>query len=172
VVFDALVVLLVALVAGIGAWKGFAWQLGTILAPVAGFAAAAPLSPLLAPHLSIRAPYDRWAAFALVYIVATLLVHLAALAIRRRLERADLRAWDRHLGFLLGAAKGILLALLFTAAALAISEDLRSQFPATHAGSAMAQAVRTLRPALPPAASDLLAPWLELLEAGGQREKA
>ncbi|MBI3857956.1 MAG: CvpA family protein [Planctomycetes bacterium] len=165
--FDALVLGLVVLAAGIGAWKGFAWQLGLILAPLAGLAAAWPLAPRLAPHLSLRAPFDRWAAFALIYALSTLAVHLAALGIRRMLERASLGAWDRHLGFVLGAAKGFLLALVFTAAALALSKDLRARIPETRAGGLMAGAVRALRPALPVQ----LAPWLDLIEPP-QREKA
>ena len=170
-IFDALVVAFVVLVAGIGAWKGFAWQLGAILAPLAGLAAAWPLSAGLAPHLELRAPLDRWAAFAILYALVTLVVFLVAALARRMLERAQLGAWDRHLGFLLGAAKGMVLAIVFTAAALAASRDLRRQIPETRAGILMSRAVKTVRPALPPAASDLLSPWLDLLEPP-QRTKA
>jgi uncharacterized membrane protein required for colicin V production len=171
-IFDALVVLFVALVAGIGAWKGFAWQMGAILAPVAGLAAAWPLSAGLAPHLSLRAPVDRWAAFAILYALVTLVVFLVAVATRKMLERAQLGAWDRHLGFVLGAAKGFVLAVVFTAAALALSRDLRDRIPETRAGGFMARAVKTVRPVLSPAASDLLSPWLDLLEPPPQRAKA
>ena len=170
-IFDALVVLFVALVAGIGAWKGFAWQLGAILAPIAGLATAWPLSAGLAPHLALRAPLDRWAAFAILYALVTLVVFLVAMITRRALERAQLGAWDRHLGFLLGAAKGFVLALVFTAAALALSRDLRDRIPETRAGGFMSRAVKTVRPILSPAASDLLSPWLDLLEPP-QRAKA
>jgi uncharacterized membrane protein required for colicin V production len=168
-VFDALVVGFVLLAAGIGAWKGFAWQLGAFLAPVAGLAAGWPLSARLAPHLALRAPMDRWAAFALIYMLITLVVYLAALALRRSLERAQLGGWDRHLGFAAGALKGFALALLLTAGALSFSKELRAQIPATRAGGLMAQAVRTVRPALPRSASDLLGPWFELLDPPQRR---
>ena len=171
-IFDALVVLFVALLAGIGAWKGFAWQLGAILAPLAGLTAAWPLSAGLAPHLALRAPVDRWAAFAILYALVTLAVFLVAAATRRMLERAQLGAWDRHLGFLLGAAKGFLLAIVFTAAALALSGDLRHRIPETRAGGFMSRTVKSVRPILPPAASDLLSPWLDLIEPPAQRAKA
>jgi len=171
-VFDALVVLLVALVAGIGAWKGFAWQVGAILAPLAGLAAAWPLSAGLAPHLALRPPVDRWAAFAILYALVTLVVFLVAMAIRRMLERAELGPWDRHLGFLLGAAKGFVLALLVTAGALALSRDLRTRIPETRAGDFMARTVKTVRPILSPAVSDLLSPWLDLLEPPQRRSSA
>lgn len=173
VVFDTIVVGFVALVAAVGAWKGFAWQLGAVLAPVAGLAVGWPLSAGLAPHLSLRSPLDRWAAFAILYVLVTLVVYLVALGFRKMLERAELGAWDRHLGFALGAVKGFLLALVFTAAALALSGDLRERVRETRAAGLMAQAVRTLRPVLSPSASDLLAPWFDLLEPQRpQREKA
>jgi membrane protein required for colicin V production len=164
VIFDAVVLCFVALAAGIGAWKGFAWQLGAILAPVAGISAGWPLSAALAPHLSLRAPLDRWAALGLLYVGITLLVFLVALGLRKLLERAQLRAWDRHLGFAVGALKGFALAVAFTLAALAFSADLRARIPETRTGEFMAQALRTVRPVLPAAATDLLGPWFQLLQ--------
>jgi uncharacterized membrane protein required for colicin V production len=119
----------------------------------------------------MRAPFDRWAAFALLYALVTLVVFAVAAWIRRSLQKAELGAWDRHLGFLLGAAKGFLLALVFTAAALALSGGLRDRVRESRSGELMAQAVRTVRPVLSPSASDLLSPWLDLL-LSPQREKA
>jgi len=171
VIFDVLIVGIVALAAAIGAWKGFAWQLGATLAPLAGLAAGWPLSAGLAPHLALRAPLDRWVAFAMLYVLITLLVYLVAIALRRFLERAELRGWDRHLGFVVGGAKGFALALLLTAAGLSCSPGLRTRVPATRSGEFMARTVRTVRPVLPPAAADLLGPWFELL-APAQRRNA
>ena len=99
----------------------------------------------------------------MLYVLVTLIVYLLTLALRRSLERARLTGWDRHLGFVAGAVKGVALAILLTAGALAFSRDLRERIPATRAGGLMAQAVRTVRPALTPAAAELLGPWLELL---------
>ena len=167
--FDALVVGFVALAALIGAWKGFAWQLGATLAPIAGLAAGWPLSAGLAPHLALRAPFDRWAVFGLFYMLITLLFYLAALALRRFLDRAQLGGWDRHLGFAAGGLKGFVLALLLTGGALSFSKELRARIPGTRAGGWMAQTVRTVRPALPRSACELLGPWLELLDPPQRR---
>ena len=150
-VFDALVVLFVAIVAGIAV----GW----------------PLSAGLAPHLTLRAPLDRWTAFAILYLLITLVVFLAALAVRKALERAELGSWDRHLCFALGAVKGFVLAIVLTAAALTFSQELRPQVRTSRAGELMSAAVRIVRPVLPPAASELLSPWLDLLEPP-QRAKA
>jgi membrane protein required for colicin V production len=169
--FDAFILGLVAFVAAVGAWKGFAWLLGATWAPIAGLAVGWPLSAGLAPQLGLRAPLDRAAAFAILYVLITLLVYLAAIALRRRLEEAQLGGWDRHLGFVFGAVKGMVLALLVTAAALSASKDLRSRLPATRSGELMAQVVRAVRPALPRSAAELLGPWFEVL-APTQRRNA
>ena len=167
--FDALVAAFVVLVAALGAWKGFARLVGAVVAPVAGLAVGWPLSAGLAPHLSLRAPFDRWTAFAILYILLTLVVFLVALGVRKMLERAELGSWDRHLGFAFGAVKGFVLAIVLTAGALAFSQELRPQVRGSRAGELMSETVRIIRPVLSPAASDLLAPWLDLL---AQREKA
>jgi uncharacterized membrane protein required for colicin V production len=101
-------------------------------------------------------------------MAVTLLVFLAALGLRRMIRRAQLREWDRHLGFLAGAAKGFALAVVLTLGALAFSSELRERVRGTRTGDLMAQAVRALRPVLP----DALDPWLRLLLEPPQRRNA
>jgi len=154
---DGLVVLVVAMAAGIGAWKGLARQLAGLLAPVAGIAVGWPLSAEL-----VR--LHRWLAFGALYLGITLLVYGAAALIRRKIEKAGLEGWDRHLGFLLGAAKGCVLALALTLVAVAVWADLRERVASSQTGSLMVQAIRGVRPLLPPVASGILGPWFDLLE--------
>ena len=160
--FDAAVILVVALAAGLGASKGFTRQLAGLLSPVVGIAGGWPLSAEF-PAL------NRWLAFALLYLLFTLVLFLFASMIRRDLERAGLKGLDNHLGFLLGAAKGCVLAVALTLIALAVWSDLRGRVLSSQAGALMVHAVRGLRPLLPPAASGILGPWLDLLEPLQQR---
>ena len=132
-------------------------MLGGLLAPALGLAASWPLSAEI-PTI------PRWLAFGLLYLAITLIVHAGAALARRRLEKAGLDGWDRHLGFLMGAAQGCVLVAVITLLALAISTDLRERVLSTQTGSLLTLGARTLRPLLPPTASIVLAPWLELLE--------
>jgi uncharacterized membrane protein required for colicin V production len=157
VLFDALVVVVVALVAGFGAWRGFARLAAGIVAPIAGIAAGWPLSAEI-PSL------NRWLAFALLYLLITLIVFGGAALARRQLERAKLEGWDRHLGLLLGAAEGCVLAVALTLIALALSGELRETVVSTRTGGLMAQAIRDLRPLLSQGAADVLDPWFDLLQ--------
>lgn len=155
--FDGLVVLVVVLAAGSGAWKGFARLAAGVAAPIIGVAAGWPLSAEV-PVL------HRWAAFALLYLLITLLVFGAAALARRRLERWRLVAWDRHLGLVLGAVQGCVLALALTLIALSVSADLREPVASSRTGALMAGAIREFRPLLAQGAADLLGPWLDLLQ--------
>ena len=160
--FDALVLVVVALAAGFGAWRGFAKQLAGLIAPVLGIGAGWPLSALVV-HL------HRWLAFALIYLLITLIVYGVASLVRKRMEKVGLEGWDNHLGFVLGAAKGCVLAIALTLLALAVSADLRRSVPVTRTGGLMTQVVREVRPLLPPSALGVLAPWFDLLEPRQRR---
>jgi len=155
--FDALVVAFVALAAAFGAWKGFARLAAGIVAPVLGVAVGWPLSADIVP-------LHRGLAFAALYLGITLLVFGAAALYRRRLERRRMEGWDNHLGLLLGAVQGCVLAVALTLLALSVSEGLRETVASTRTGGLMAQVIREVRPHLPRGAADLLDPWFDLLQ--------
>ena len=157
--FDALVLVFVALAAAFGAWKGFARLAAGVVAPLLGVVVGWPLSA----EAEI-VPLHRGVAFAALYLAITLLVFGVAALYRRRLERRRMEGWDNHLGLLLGAAQGCVLAVAFTLLALSASSGLRESIAATRTGGLMAQAIREVRPLLPRAAADLLDPWLDLLQ--------
>lgn len=156
-VFDGLVVLVVVLAAALGAWKGFARLAAGVVAPVLGYGAGWPLS---AEFPTV----NRWVAFAALYLVITLLVFVAAGLYRRRLERAKVQGWDNHLGLLLGAAQGFVVAVALTMLLVSASHDLRETVLSTRTGGLMADAIRELRPLLPQSAADVLDPWFDLLQ--------
>lgn len=155
--FDGLVIAVVALAAGIGAWKGFARLAAGVVAPVLGFAAGWPLSAEF-PDI------HRWLAFGLLYLLITLLVFVAAVLARKRLERAKLEGWDNHLGLVFGAAQGCVAAVALTLIVLSFSDGLRDSVAATRSGELMVQAFRGIRPMLSQAAADFLDPWFDLLQ--------
>jgi len=156
-VFDGLVIAVVALAAGVGAWKGFTRLAAGIVAPVLGFAAGWPLSAEF-----VEVP--RWLAFGLLYLLVTLLVFVFAALARKRLERAKLEGWDQHLGLILGAAQGCVLAVALTLLALWVSGDLRTTVASSRTGTLMVQAIREVRPLLSQGAADFLDPWFDLLQ--------
>lgn len=156
--FDLAVAVLILAAAVVGAWKGFAMQAAGVLSLAAGLAFGGPLAARLAPRLGLAAPLDRVAAFALVYIGLSFLIFAAALGVRRSLERAGLRPWDRHLGAVSGALAGTVLVFALSCAALAVRRDLRADVLGTASGRAMGAAAEALRDVLPRSLDPFLAP--------------
>lgn len=155
--FDGLVIAIVALAAGVGAWKGFARLAAGVVAPALGFAVGWPLS-------SEFPDINRWLAFGLLYLLITLLVFVFAVMARQKLEHARLEGWDNHLGMVLGAAQGCVLAVALTLLALSVSGELREIVAASRTGELMALGIAELRPLLSQSASDVLGPWFDLLQ--------
>ncbi len=160
-VFDLLVLGLVLAAAVVGAWKGFAWQIAHVLSAVAGLGLGWPLSALLGPPLGIAAPLDRLAAFGILYLAISLVVHLCALGLRKSLERRRLASWDHHVGFVAGAMKGTALALLLTLAAMALSVESAAAVRSSRMGRLMGDVAVALRPALPAEVRAVVDPVLE-----------
>ena len=62
--------------------------------------------PLIATAISMSHPLDTWIAIVLVYVGVSLVAFAGVRFLRERIERWRLTAWDRHLGWLFGLAKG------------------------------------------------------------------
>jgi membrane protein required for colicin V production len=166
-VYDLLVLALVLGASLLGAWKGLAWQMASVLSPVVGLGAGWPLSAWLAPRMGVPAPLDRWMALAILYVALSLAVHLLALAFRKGLERSRLDAWDHHVGFVAGALKGFLLAILLTAAVVASAPEAGEDVRSTRLGRVMGEVVAAIRPALPAGVREAVRPVLESLAPPG-----
>ena len=157
---DVAVLLCILLAAAAGAWKGVVLQAAGGGSLAAGLVWGPSLSRLLAPRLGLPAPLDRAAAFAVVYLAISLLVFLLALGLRRGLDKAGLRPWDRHAGAVSGAAAGLLLAIALSCAGVAVREDLRDPLRRSRAGRAMGAVAEAIRNVLPGPAREVLDPFL------------
>jgi hypothetical protein len=147
VLFDVAAAVLVLGAAWAGARRGAAFTAAAVLSPAAGVAYASPT----ASGLGLDGPWGPAAA----YLLLSFLIFAAAAAVRRVLGLAGLRAWDRHLGLLSGAAIGTALAVALFAGLLAVRPDLADGLRASRAG----RAIEAARDVLPRPARDVLARW-------------
>lgn len=149
---DAALALWILLAAWAGARKGFAFTAAAVLSPAAGLAFAAPLADLLV--------FDGPAGPFVAYLLLSGAVFATAAAFRAGLRRAGMRAWDRHLGVLAGAAVGAALAVALAAGLLAWRPELGGPLRASRAGRLLGAAAGTVSDVLPRAARDVVTPWL------------
>lgn len=143
-----------------GAQKGIVWQLATIGAIILCFAFAETASLAVAPLIMVKPPLNRWIAMLGLYIVFAMMSFGAARQLKAWLEKAQFVEFDRHLGALLGFAKGSLLALVATFFVVTLSESMRGNVLASRSGYAAAIVMTHLHPVMPDELHDIIDPYL------------
>lgn len=152
-----LAVLLVSM--AVGAWRGLAFELMSLLGWFAAYLAAQWFNPAVAPYLPIGSPgspLNHAAAFALTFLAALIAWGLLARLLKMLIHATPLSGVDRLLGAAFGAVRGGVL-LLAVAAVLTRTPWAESPTWQHSAGAAWLRVVITgLKPALPARISDQL----------------
>ncbi|QDU09477.1 CvpA family protein [Gimesia aquarii] len=143
-----------------GASKGVVWQLAAIAALVLCFAFAESLSLQLAPMINVKPPLNRWIAMLVIYIVFSFISFTVARSLKSTLDALKFQEFDRHLGALLGLAKGIIFSLFLTFFVITISESARATVLTSHSGYAAAVILDELAPVMPAGFHDVLDSYL------------
>jgi len=161
VFYDFLVLGIILFFILLGLWKGLAWQLAGILSLVLGFMVAIPGSAPIARFFGSTAPLNRFVAAAVLYGVVSLGLYLAAFYYREFISKWKLDNWDRHLGGILGAVKGILLSFALTFFAITCFKGLREPILTRPTGKFMAYAMHALNPLWPPGFHESIHAYIE-----------
>jgi len=101
-----------------GAGKGMAWQLASLASLVCSYSVALRFSPQWAPFFGREAPLNRLIAMVVLYVLTSLAIWMVFRVVARFIDRLRLKEFDRQLGALLGFAKGVLLCVVITLAAV------------------------------------------------------
>jgi membrane protein required for colicin V production len=153
-----------------GAYKGMAWQIAALASIFLSYVAALRTSEPLAPHFGAEAPWNRFQAMLVVYLVVSLIIWLLFRAVSRLIERVKLVEFDRQIGALFGAAKGVVLCLAVTFFVVTLSEEARQLILTTYSGRYAALIMDWAHPIMPPEVHDVLEPYIHQLDeadAGG-----
>ena len=162
-VYDGVMALIVFFTTVHGFWKGATWQIAPIMSLVLGYMVAMPMSVTTAPYFG-SPPQNRLFAMVTIYIATSLVVYLMVRSFREGIDKAKLTEFDRHLGALLGALKGILLTLSITVILLIYSTMAREIILKSESSTIAAKIINAVYPILPRAMHQLLAPYLRQLD--------
>lgn len=160
--FVMLAVLLVSTI--FGAWKGMAWQLAALGSLVVSLGVAVHASGPIAPYLSIREPWNRCVAIVVLYLLTALVIWLVFRLVARVIDRVQLKEFDRQVGALFGAAKGVLWCLVITFFAVTLSETARQAVLRSRSGYYTALLIQRARPVMPEDLRGLLGKYIEELD--------
>jgi membrane protein required for colicin V production len=108
---------MMAVVLGAALWgffKGMARQVASLTSLVASYFVALKASPLVAPYIGQPEPLARYIAMLALYLLTSLAVWLVFRRVSQIIERVELKDFDRQVGGLFGAAKGVVLCVAIT----------------------------------------------------------
>ena len=144
--------------------KGMAWQAASLASLVAGYFVSLRFSGVLAPMIKQPEPLNRFIAMLLLYLATSVAIWLAFRTVSQAIERVRLKEFDRQVGGLFGAAKGVLLCVMITFFVVTLSEKGRETVLASHSGNYIARLLQRADPIMPPEVHAVLDPYLKQLE--------
>lgn len=160
--YDGIMALIVFFATVHGYWKGATWQIAPIMSLVLGYMIAMPMS-VTSAHYFGDPPQNRLYALVTIYIGVSLVVYLLVRAFRAGIENAKLTEFDKHIGGLLGALKGVLITLATTVVLLIYSPIARDLILKSESSTIAAKIINAVYPILPQAMHQILLPYLKQL---------
>jgi membrane protein required for colicin V production len=149
-----------------GAYKGMAWQIASTASLVLSYLVALRFSEQLAPRFGQQAPLNRFIAMFVLYMATSLVVWLAFRVVANFINRVRLREFDRQMGALFGAAKGVLWCVAITFFAVTLSERARSAVLDSRSGYMIARLLDRADGVMPRELHGVLDPYLNRLGQG------
>ena len=136
----------------IGAWRGFMFELLSLLGWIAAFIVAQWLAPDVADWLPMggaRQPLRYAVAFAVLFIVAVFACGLIATLVRKAVAAIGLRPADRVLGTAFGVMRGVVIVLAIAVVFLVVPLTHTSTWRESAGAPYAVSALRGLKPMLP-----------------------
>jgi len=147
-----------------GAWKGMAWQVASLGSLVASFFVAVHFSDEVAPLLGTSEPWNRFLAMFILYLATSFVIWMAFRMVARFIDRVKLKEFDRQMGAIVGAAKGILLCVAITFFVVTLSASGRDAVLASRSGIYIALFIDKAHAVMPEEVHDVLHPYLHRLD--------
>jgi membrane protein required for colicin V production len=163
--YDLLMVIVLALAIVWGAWKGLAWQIASIASIGLSYFVALRFRLPLAGVITASPPWNIFLAMLILFLGTGLIVWVGFNLVSEFIERVKLKEFDRQLGALFGAAKGVLLCVLVTLFSVALLGDAQRQAICnSKSGYYIAVFLDRADMMIPRELHDVLAPYLDKLD--------
>ena len=166
-------IIMVVVLAGTTAWgfmRGMAWQVASLASILVSSAVAARYGHKLAPHLS-SAPTAGVMAMLVLYLATSFTIWAIFRLVSGLIDRVRLQGFDRQVGALFGASKGVLWCLLITFFAVTMSTETRRAVLDSRSGYYIAALIHRGEPLLPPEIHEAIGGYLEQLDRGLDRTR-
>jgi membrane protein required for colicin V production len=148
-----------------GAMKGLAWQVASVSSIVLSYMAALRFRDSVAPYINADEPWNRFGAMLAIFIATSLAIWILFRLVHDVIDRVKLKEFDRQIGFLAGAAKGVLYCVLITFFVVTLWPDAREQVLHSRSGLFIAQLIDRADAVMPEEVKDVLGPYLERISS-------
>ena len=148
-IFDIVVLVLVGWLTLRGGMRGFVTQLTSIASIFISWIVAVKFSSVVAPMLPVDAPWNRPIAMLLLFVGTSIVVWLLHGFIEGIISAIRLKNFDRHLGAILGLAKGLLLCMIITFFAVTVSEKTKNMVLDSVSGKYFIRGISTVASLIP-----------------------
>lgn len=159
--YDFLMIAVVCGAAIFGAMKGLAWQVASVSSFVVSYMAALRFRDSVAPYIDADAPWNRFGAMLAIFLVTSLAIWILFRLVAGFIDRVKLKEFDRQVGFLVGAAKGVLYCVLITFFVVTLWPDMREQVLHSRSGLYIARLIERADKVMPAEVKDVIGPYLE-----------
>jgi membrane protein required for colicin V production len=163
--YDVFMLIVLALAIVWGAWKGLAWQIASIASIGVSYFVALHFRQPLAGVIDASPPWNVFSAMLILFLGTGLIVWVAFNLVSEFIERVKLKEFDRQLGAVFGACKGVLLCVLITLFSVALLGDgQRQAICNSRSGYYIAVLLDRADMMIPKELHQVLAPYLEKLD--------
>src|SRR3972149_1848091 len=149
-----------------GLWKGMAWQIASLASLGVSYVAALRFSERLAPTFGDHAPWDRFVAVLVIYILTSFAIWMIFRLVSGAIDKVKLESFDRQMGAMFGFAKGVLLCIAITFFAVTLLPPVQGEMiVGSRAGRYIVMLLDKPHSVVPPEVHQVIDPYLEKIES-------
>ncbi len=163
--YDLLMLIVLVGATIMGAFKGLVWQLASLASIGVSYLVAVNFRGVVAELIPAEHPWNAFAAMLVLYLGTSLLVWIGFRMIYKTIDELKLRSFDRQLGAIFGAAKGVVLCVVVTLFAVTLLKDEQRQtIMASRSGQYISQLLHEARGIMPAELQEVIEPYLDRLD--------
>ncbi|MEM8910139.1 MAG: CvpA family protein [Planctomycetota bacterium] len=171
--YDILMLIVLIVAMGLGAIKGFAWQLASIASIVVSYTVAYKYREPFSQNIQWEPPWKGFLAMLILYVGTSLVIWLLFRMIGGVIDRMRLKEFDRQIGALFGLLKGGLACTLITLFAITLLGDqARAAIVGSRSGNWIARVLDQTDIVMPPELHGVVQPVLDRFERNFQPTKS
>jgi membrane protein required for colicin V production len=164
--YDFLMIGVLCGAAVFGAMKGLAWQVASVSSMVVSYMAALKFRDSVAEYIHAEAPWNRFGAMLAIFIATSLAIWVVFRLVHDVIDRVKLKEFDRQIGFLVGAAKGVLYCVLITFFVVTLWPGARDQVLHSRSGLTIAKLMDRADAVMPEEVKEVIGPYLDKINKG------